>query len=363
MGKVYNNIVVSNDSNEEDSLVASSAQSRQGDGGCQGGNLGRGGRGCSSGRGKSGAGGPSNLGKDIVVTTNGPKAKIIVRKSKGSQKSVGTGSACSSCCDSTHHHTPPKVVYVPFCPHQMAASFPVPIYEPYPQQPPSHPQHMNYDEQLTQARQSIYQSQSRPLSSPRNHQSYEEPMIASSAQLLPQYHTTLQLPLPHHSLRVSSSPHSSMPFAHHSPLPPPPPPVSFHYTGMYHPIDIRTSTESIRHSSPNLSSLPSSQVSPALMRSLPVNSNIPQYSYSQSHSSPPSLESSRLNNYSKHSYPTSNTSPRENDGYDTSDEFEFGRRTSPAHSDEGPDDQSVASSNADPFAAFIAKHGHPKLPR
>lgn len=376
LGKVYNNIVVSNDSNEEDSLVASSAQTRQGDGGCGGGD-GHGGAGggssCSGGRGKSGAGGPSSLGKDIVVTTNGPKAKIIVRKSKGSRKSVGTGSACSSCC-SPASSAPPKVVYVPFCPHQMAASFPIPSYEPFPHSPVSYP---SYPEQSSPARQSaLFQSQSRSPPSP-GHQSYEEPMMASSAQVSPQFHTSYhQLPpLP-----------PLPPFSHHS-RPSlniqfqnpqlPPPPVSFQYmpnAGIYHsqPSFDRSASESIRHPSPS-----SSHLSTARMKSEAVNNNhLPFHSYSQSpysSHSPPSSSSSQPHDHKKHTYPTSAAIPPKRGFQDEiNDEIEFGRRTSPAYpSDDYYNDEDVPddrvpepkNSSANPFTSFIAKHGHPKLPR
>lgn len=126
LGKVYNNIIVSNDSNEEDSLVASSSSKQPGHSdGSSGGKSASG----------SGAGGPSQLGKDIVLQTNGPKAKIIVRKHKASHNKVGTG--CQSSCGSNkhhehhhhphhppEHHTPPPTqihiqqvpVYIPVCP-------------------------------------------------------------------------------------------------------------------------------------------------------------------------------------------------------------------------------------------------------
>lgn len=410
LGKVYNNIVVSNDSNEEDSLVASSAQTRQGDGGCQGGGRGDGrggggGGGCSGGRGKSGAGGPSNLGKDVVVTTNGPKAKIIVRKSKGSRKSVGTGSACSACCNQVQQG-PPKVVYVPFCPHQTAASFPVPSYEPFHQSPthlPSSSLNYPYSEQSSPSHQStMYQPQSRALPSPPgvHHNSFDvEPMMASSAQPSPQFHRpTFQFPPPplHPNPTIPFfSSHPSMPsnmqFAtfHHSPPALLPPPVPFQYiptASVYPPSQPSpqpsphppqppsfdsTSSGSIRYPSPNPSSTSEASQYTAQMQSSPVSNNLSSDSHSQSH--PHSTISQRYDRY-KHKYPTSTapTAASAREEHEMKDDFEFGRRTSPAstasrHDDDGPDYSTFESrhsvSFADPFAKFIAEHGHAKSPR
>lgn len=130
-GKVYNNIIVSNDSNEEDALLNSAVESSgnhpEGHEGGSGG--GGGGHASNSSRGgqlkhEAASGGPSSGSKDIVLSTNGSKTKIIVRKAKGSAKRSALDSyrrthSRSDGCPCSGQKSPPsdvkQVIFVPFC--------------------------------------------------------------------------------------------------------------------------------------------------------------------------------------------------------------------------------------------------------
>lgn len=129
-GKVYNNIIVSNDSNEEDALLNSAVESS----GNHPDDHANGGHGHSGNSTKGGqlkheaaSGGPSSGSKDIVLSTNGSRTKIIVRKAKGSAKRSAldsyrrTQSRQDSCSCSqkpaNNYHQEKEVVpvFVPFC--------------------------------------------------------------------------------------------------------------------------------------------------------------------------------------------------------------------------------------------------------
>ena len=130
-GKVYNNIIVSNDSNEEDALLNSAVESSgnhpEGSDGGSGGS--GGGHASNSSRGgqlkhEAASGGPSSGSKDIVLSTNGSKTKIIVRKAKGSAKRSAldsyrrTHSRSDGCPCSAQKASPSdvkQVIFVPYC--------------------------------------------------------------------------------------------------------------------------------------------------------------------------------------------------------------------------------------------------------
>lgn len=133
--RIYNNIIVSNDSNEEDALLNSAHEdqhdvpSSEGSGG---GPEGRSGGGSSSthhhvkgGKMRHEAGGPSSGSKDIVLSTSGSKTKIIVRKHKGSSKRSALDHrramnqqrhhAREDKCACTANKPQVVPVYVPYC--------------------------------------------------------------------------------------------------------------------------------------------------------------------------------------------------------------------------------------------------------
>lgn len=137
---MYNNIIVSNDSNEEDALLNSAVESS---GNHPDSNDGHGhGHGSNSGNSTKGgqlkheaaSGGPSSGSKDIVLSTNGSRTKIIVRKAKGSAKRSALDSyrktqskqdSCSCSKNSSPSHEKEVIpVFVPFCgdPMQDAAA-------------------------------------------------------------------------------------------------------------------------------------------------------------------------------------------------------------------------------------------------
>ena len=128
--KIYNNIIVSNDSNEEDALLNSAHETgNSSDDHGKDHGIGHDGVNGQSSNKKAGhlrheaaSGGPSSGSKDIVLSTSGSKTKIVVRKSRGSAKKSALDSYRKhhkshherSHCSCKKERVP---VLVPFCPH------------------------------------------------------------------------------------------------------------------------------------------------------------------------------------------------------------------------------------------------------